>query len=135
MIPTKIKEYPLATLSYDKESNILTYRVKQDIVVDIPEMTEMLRYVEEFMGYEKHLAVIDFGANVMSSTEARKIYADSKYIQTYRIADAFVVKSLAVRLVANFFIKVTKPKTPTKLFTDEQFAINWLKKVSIEQLA
>jgi len=86
----------------------------------------MLKYVEEFIGFVKHHAVIDFGSKFMSTTEARNKYAESIYIQTYRIADAFLVQSLGVRIVANFFIKITRPKIPTKLFTDEKAAINWL---------
>ena len=122
----KTKEFPLATLQLNKEKNILFYRVKQDQVVDVAEMKEMLRYVEEFMGPKKHYAVVDFGGNLTSSTEARQIYADAEYIQKYRIADAFLVKSLAVRLIANFFIKVTKPNVKTKLFTEENDAVLWL---------
>lgn len=122
----KAKEYPLATLQYDEEKNILFYRVKQDQVVDVAEMKEMLRYAEEFMGHKRHYAVVDFGGNLTSSTEARQIYADAEYIQKYRMADAFLVKSLSVRLIANFFIKVTKPKINTRLFTEETSAVNWL---------
>jgi hypothetical protein len=76
----KTKEYPLATLEYNPETNILIYRVKQDIEVDVYEITEMLKYVEEFIGFVKHHAVIDFGSNVMSTTEARNKYAESIYI-------------------------------------------------------
>lgn len=122
----KTKEFPLATLQFDEEKNILFYRVKQDQVVDIAEMKEMLRYVEEFAGPKRHYAVVDFGGNLTSSTEARQIYADSEYIRKYRIADAFLVKSLPVRLIANFFIKVTKPKVNTRLFTEEDKAVKWL---------
>ncbi len=124
--PIRTETFPLAKLEYDSETNILTYRVKQGITVDVPEMNEMLRYVEEFMGAKRHLAVIDFGGNLLSTTEARALYAESGYIQKYRIADAFLVRSFAVRLVANFFINVTKPKVPTKLFGDEKQAILWL---------
>ena len=129
----RTKEYEFATLEFDTEKNILFYRVKQGIVVDVHEMNEMLKYVEEFMGDVKHYALIDFGANLMSTTEARKIYADSRYIQTYRMADAFLVKSLAVRIVANFFIRVNKPKVPTKLFTEENYAQAWLVQFLQEQ--
>lgn len=129
----KTKEFLLATLQFDEEKNILFYRVKQDQVVDVPEMKEMLRYVEEFVGPKKHYAVVDFGGNLTSSTEARQIYADAEYIQKYRIADAFLVKSLPVRLIANFFIKVTKPKVKTKLFTDEKSAVNWLSELKNHQ--
>lgn len=123
----RTKKYPLATLEYLEIDTILFYRVKQGIEIDVYEITEMLGYVEEFMGEKKHYAVVDFGSNVMSTTEARKVYADSKYIQTYRMADAFLVKSLPLRLVANFFINITKPKVQTQLFTDEESAIKWLK--------
>lgn len=122
----KTKVFPLATLEYDEQKNILFYRVKQEQVVDVNEIKEMLIYVQEFMGPKKHYAVIDFGGNLSSSTEARQIYADAEYIQKYRIADAFLVKSLPVRLIANFFIKVTKPKVNTRLFTDEKEAVKWL---------
>lgn len=129
----KTKQYPLATLEYNEEKNILFYRVKQDQVVDVAEIKEMLVYVQEFMGPKQHYAVVDFGGSLSSSTEARQIYADSEYIQKYRIADAFLVKSLPVRLIANFFINVTKPKVNTRLFTEEDKAVKWLetlKKVS-----
>lgn len=123
-------QYPLALLEYNEETNILYYRVNQDQDIDLPEMNEMLRYVEEFMGYKKHYAVIDFGGSLTSTTEARKKYADSEYINTYRIADAFLVRSLGLKLVANFFVNVTKPKVRTKVFNTEKDAEHWLKGLS-----
>ncbi|HRD39919.1 MAG TPA: hypothetical protein PLC65_14920, partial [Bacteroidia bacterium] len=116
----------LATLEFDEQKNILFYRVHQDQVVEEAEIKEMLGYVEEFVGYKNHYAVVDFGGNLTSSPEARGLYETSDYINTYRLADAFLVRSLAVRIVANFFIKVTKPKVNTKLFTDEKEAVKWL---------
>jgi len=128
----KTKQFRLATLEYNEQKNILFYRVKQEQTVDVAEIKEMLEYVQEFMGSKKHFAVIDFGGNLTSSTEARQIYADAEYIQKWRIADAFLVKSLPVRLIANFFINVTKPKVKTKLFTDEAKAIEWLESLQKE---
>ena len=125
------KQYELAKLEYNEESNILVYRVKQDIVVDVHEISEMLKYVEEFMGPKRHYAIIDFGESLLSTSEARDRYAQSPYIQQYRIADAFLVRSLALRIVANFFIKVTRPKVKTKLFTDESAAIEWLQRQGV----
>ncbi len=124
MLQTKV--YPLATLEYSPQKNILIYRVKQDITVDVEEIKEMISYVQEFMGETKHMALIDFGASVGSTTEGRKVYAESRYLLEHRMADAFLVKSLSMRLIANFFIRVTKPKIPTRLFTSEAEAIKWL---------
>lgn len=120
------KEYPLATLEYSPEKNILIYRVRQDITIDVVEIKEMIEYVKEFMGDKKHMALIDFGASVGSTTEGRKVYAESDYLLDNRIADAFLVRSLSMRLIANFFIRVTKPKIPTRLFTSEVEAFKWL---------
>jgi hypothetical protein len=122
----RTKKYPLAALEYDEEKNILYFRVAQDQIVDVAEITEMIEYVKEFLGEKEHYAVVDFGGSLSSSGEARAIYAASDYIQKYRMADAFLVKSLAVRLVANFFINVNRPKVNTKLFTDEDAAVKWL---------
>lgn len=118
--------YPLAELQYDAAKNILFFRVKQDMEVDVKEILEMIEYAKTVMGEKRHFALIDFGASLGSTSEARAIYASDPYIRQYRIADAFLVKSLAVRLVANFFIKVTQPKVRTKLFTDESLAVEWL---------
>ncbi|MBL7912035.1 MAG: hypothetical protein JNJ41_13335 [Bacteroidia bacterium] len=129
----KTKEYRLATLEYDAEKNILFYRVKQDITVDVAEIKEMIEYVKEFMGEKRHLALIDFGSSVGSTTEGRRVYAEEIYLTKYRIADAFLVKSLSMRLIANFFIKVTKPKIATRLFTSETEAIKWLENAKNSQ--
>lgn len=126
----KIYDFEFARLEYDPQTNILFFRVKQDIDVHVIE--EMLRYAEEVMGAKRHLCLIDFGTSVNSSDEGRKRYADSPYIQKYRIADAFLVNSLSLRLVANFFIKITQPKVKTLMFTDEKLAIDWLIKVGEE---
>lgn len=122
----EIHHFPLATLELDKARNILFFRVKQDIEVDVPEIQEMIRYAKQVAGERRHYAVIDFGASLGSTSEARSIYADDPFIRKYRIADAFLVNSLSVRLVANFFIKVTKPQVNTRLFSDERAAVDWL---------
>ncbi|HQQ95467.1 MAG TPA: hypothetical protein PLQ93_13015 [Bacteroidia bacterium] len=125
-LPRKSIEFDLARLEYDETLNILFFRVKQDIEVDVKEIEEMIRYARELMGDKKHLCVVDFGTSVMSTAEARVRYAESEYIRRYRLADAFLVKSLPIRIVANFFIRVTRPKIKTRLFTSEEEAVDWL---------
>ncbi len=40
---------------------------------------------------------------------------------------AVVANSIAYKLIANFYAKVNKPKTPFKVFNTESAAIKWLK--------
>jgi hypothetical protein len=42
-------------------------------------------------------------------------------------ADAFVISSIAQRILGNFYIKISKPERPTKLFNDKTEALAWLK--------
>ncbi len=44
----------------------------------------------------------------------------------YSSADAFVIQSIAQKLVANFYIKIVGPERPTKFFTSKEDALKWL---------
>lgn len=126
----KIKQFELALLEYDEIDKILFCQVKQDQVVDVSEINELIKYVEEFVGEIPHFAITDFGGTLQSTSEARAIYAKSEYIIRNRIADALLVKSLGDRIIANFFVRVSKPKITTHIFNNKQRAIDWLKQFS-----
>lgn len=59
-----------------------------------------------------------------STKEARDYMADEGN-QLVR-ASAIMVSSPVLRMMANFFIMVNKPKNPTRMFTDERSALDWL---------
>ncbi len=42
------------------------------------------------------------------------------------IASAMVVNNPMLKMMANFYIMVNKPKNPTRLFTDRDSALEWL---------
>lgn len=44
----------------------------------------------------------------------------------YSKADAFVIQSIAQKLMANFYIKIFVPERPTKFFTTKEEALTWL---------
>jgi hypothetical protein len=41
-------------------------------------------------------------------------------------ANAMLVGSVLSEMIGNFFINLNKPDAPTKLFTNESDAVNWL---------
>ena len=45
----------------------------------------------------------------------------------YSKADAFVLNSMAQKILANFYIKFNKPERPTKFFNNADEALIWLK--------
>ncbi len=62
----------------------------------------------------------------MVDNEARK-YMSKPEAAPYSIAEAYVIKSLAQRLLINFFIRVSGTPVPTSFFTDIPSAVKWLK--------
>lgn len=57
--------------------------------------------------------------------EARK-YAASKEAGEYTLANAVLIKSLANKLLFNFFLNINKPLIPTKGFNSQSEAFEWL---------
>lgn len=43
------------------------------------------------------------------------------------VADAFVIHSLAQKILANTFLRFQTPTIPTKFFSSEEKAVEWLK--------
>ncbi len=43
------------------------------------------------------------------------------------LASAMIVSSPMLKMMANFYIMVNKPKNPTRLFTDKESGLDWLR--------
>jgi hypothetical protein len=62
----------------------------------------------------------------LPSAEARKFIAQADS-NPYAKAEAYVISDLPQKIVGNFFLKFDKPARPTKMFTKEEEAMEWLK--------
>ncbi len=59
--------------------------------------------------------------------EARTYLARHPEANRGMSASALLVDNQVVKLIGNFFIKMDKPIIPTKMFSDLEDAVNWLK--------
>ena len=59
-------------------------------------------------------------------TNDARSFSASKEGLRFSLAEALVVKTLAQRLVVNFYLKINKPSVPSKAFDSEESAIEWL---------
>ena len=57
---------------------------------------------------------------------ARKAMGRPEY-SIFSIAEAYLIKSLAQKILGNFYLKIDKPSVPTRLFNDYDEALNWLR--------
>jgi hypothetical protein len=90
------------------------------------DVLEMRRVFLQLSNGGRFAVLLDASDPFTPTAEARALLA-SKEFAKHRIAAAFVTKSLSNKIFGNFFIKVNKPPTPSRIFSEEPPAILWLK--------
>lgn len=53
-------------------------------------------------------------------------YSASPEAAAYCLAEAYITKTMAHKILGNFYVRFNKPTIPCKMFVDEDMAINWL---------
>ncbi len=79
----------------------------------------------EKKGKKKYLNLFEFEDNSEVDNEVRD-WAAIKSGNHYTIADAFVIKNFAQKILTNFYLRFNKPQKPSKVFNNTGDAINWL---------
>lgn len=77
---------------------------------------------------EKCLVLIVSDDNASFSKEAREFVASEATSKIVK-ADAFVIKSLSLKILMNGYLKFNKPNRLTRFFNSEQAAIAWLQEI------
>lgn len=115
----------VATFSYDQNERLLHMKILNGAEIELENAIENYEAAQLLVAGHKHLLLVDGTSNVYISKEA-KVYS-AKQKPNSPIAMAVIVTSAANRLVGNFYINFNKPAVPTRLFTTEDKAIEWLK--------
>lgn len=110
-----------------QEEGIIRYEINENIEeLTTQNVKEYLATIKKFGGGRAYCNIIIMKKFVQCGAEARK-YSASEENNIYTIADAFVTKSEALRIVGNFYIRFDKPTRPTRLFSNEGEALKWLR--------
>ena len=96
------------------------------ITIDVEHVVKINEVCGELTRGKKVPMLIDGDQLTIPSEEARTYVAD-KDSNPYSLAEAFIVRSLPQKLIANFFLRFNKPGRPTRMFTDTEEALKWLK--------
>ena len=92
-------------------------------ISNVKEFLEVIKELGEGKAFCNLIVVKDF---IHIDSETRKFNA-SEEANMYTIAEALIIKSSALRIVGNFYIRFNKPTRPTRIFTRENEATTWLK--------
>ena len=105
------------------EPGIIKLTVVDGIELEQKDAKEMITEALEMADGNEYTILFDATKSGSISFEAREEFARSKK----RLAVAIVTNSLANKLLGNFFINFHKPSSSSKIFSDEQIAIVWLR--------
>lgn len=89
---------------------------------DLVELNNVVGIISKGKSYPNLIFIDQF---INPDAECRE-YAASEDSLRYTTADAFIIKSTPLKIIANFYIKVNKPVRPTRIFVSESEALNWL---------
>jgi len=87
---------------------------------------EMVKKFGEMVNYKKVPMLARHEEFALPGKENHDYWA-KKEACPYSKADAFITNSPAMKLISNFYLRINKPARPTKMFSKEKEAIEWLK--------
>lgn len=107
-------------------SGIAKCYVHKDYFLVLEDARENLETVRQFGNGKLVPVLVDIRDAKGASKECRAYFA-SEEAAKIQSACALLVASPLSRLIGNFFIGLNKTKFPTKLFSNEAEAMDWLK--------
>lgn len=116
-----------------REDDIIHIKIKDEEEINSAEFEDIIRAVSELGEAKAKCIMLEAGLNSSVSSRVRS-NASHPNANFLSLADAIVVKSLAQRLMANFYLKFNRPSRPTKVFENCTDAVNWLYKVKKDLL-
>jgi hypothetical protein len=108
-----------------RNDGIMEYRVKplqEYTVKELRETNEAAGILGGGKPYPNLVILTDF---FNADAECRK-YAATEESNRYTLADAFLVQSVAAKLIGNFYVRFNKPARPSRIFTSAEDAVSWL---------
>ncbi|MFL5754560.1 MAG: hypothetical protein ACJ76F_14200 [Bacteroidia bacterium] len=122
----KVEVYSTATARvYWQNDKIIRLDVIEERELDEKDLEENIDTLRSFAEGQPHIVLVDARGNWILSKEAREMMSFDETIKNIS-ACAFLVDSLAIRLIVNFFIREGKLESSVKVFSDESKALLWL---------
>lgn len=109
--------------------NILRTECFPNTVMTLDDGKESTRVSAEMVNYQPLPLLCDLTNVVKMSQECRQHFAGPEHAKTFSRA-ALIVTNPISKLIGNFFLGLNKPLKPTRLFTNKEVALRWLKQES-----
>jgi hypothetical protein len=108
------------------EDGILRGVIKPDAEETLADAEANVSAAAKIADGRKFPLFIDMTRMMSATREARSYYGGEEPAK-YSLAQALLVGSAVSRIIGNFFIRLNRTSFPTRLFTSEAEALEWLK--------
>lgn len=116
-------------VTYSKNDSILTVRMEDKSNIDIDSAKKITELASELSQGKLHANLVDIRKMTFMSGEARKHFGEQNKNTVCAVA---IVSNLRLhKPLINLYMKISRPKLPTKIFNEEDEAIKWLKETLV----
>ncbi|MBL7922116.1 MAG: hypothetical protein JNJ40_17510 [Bacteroidia bacterium] len=110
------------------EDGIVENFIKSGAVMEEQDVTMLKQHNFEAAGQKPYVILVTPGELVTFTSEARQLAASKNFIEAAR-AKALLINSIGNKIMGNFYLKVNKPFIKTKIFSDREKALVWLRSI------
>jgi len=107
-----------------RNDGILQVQIAEGVECDIEDMKKIIAAIANICAGNKYPLMALYGSLDTFTAEGMELIAKHRY----SLADALVTREhWAMELIAKFYLKRYQPVRPTKIFSSEEAALDWLK--------
>jgi hypothetical protein len=109
-----------------RSDGILHSHTSSAIEFNVESLKKFNVVMGQMVNYQKVPLLITLDEFAIPPAETRDFWA-KKESCPYAIADAYVAVNLGHKLIAGAYLKFNKPERPTRIFSKQESAVEWLK--------
>lgn len=126
---TSIKHIKFSTEKFDViflEKGIIENVIKTGTILEKKDIHELKKLNLKMANGEKYTVLVSPEHLSSITKEARELVACEPFAKTNK-AKALLITNLGHSILANFYLQINKPATLTKIFSDRESALMWLR--------
>ena len=111
------------------DEDFLKVTVDSEAVIDIPQMEEISQAYNALLGPDKRFYIITVLPNDLNPSKELRAYWRRPERSARKLAEAVVIKGIAMAIIANFVARFERPMHRIEYFKNEVEAAVWMDKV------
>lgn len=110
------------------EPGIIENAIQEGVHIEDTDVLEIKHHNLSLTKGKRYTVLVSSGYLSSISKEARELTASKEFAMN-TVAKAIIVDTTGHQLIGNFYLNVNKPHIKTKLFTNREKALNWLREI------